>query len=68
MISLRDFGEDGLEKVMDTTATVVGAGGLGSPALRLLSAIGFGRIRIIDHDVVELSNLQRQTIYNTEDV
>lgn len=68
MISLRDFGEDGLEKVMDTTVTVVGAGGLGSPALRLLSAIGFGIIRIIDHDIVELSNLQRQTIYNTEDL
>ncbi|MHA1927177.1 MAG: HesA/MoeB/ThiF family protein [Candidatus Thorarchaeota archaeon] len=68
MISLRDFGEDSLEKVMDTTVTVVGAGGLGSPALRLLSAIGFGRIRIIDHDIIELSNLQRQTIYNTEDL
>ncbi|MHA1576487.1 MAG: HesA/MoeB/ThiF family protein, partial [Candidatus Thorarchaeota archaeon] len=68
MLSLHDFGEDDLEKLIDTTVSVVGAGGLGSPALRLLSAIGFGRIRIIDHDIVELSNLQRQTIYNTDDL
>ena len=68
MLALHDFREDDLEKLIDTTISVVGAGGLGSPALRLLSAIGFGRIRIIDHDIVELSNLQRQTLYNTEDL
>lgn len=68
MLALRDFSENDLESIMNTTITVVGAGGLGSPILRLLTSIGFGRIRIIDHDIVDLSNLQRQNIYNTEDV
>ncbi len=68
MLALRDFTENDLEAIEDTTITVVGAGGLGSPALRLLTAIGFGRIRIIDHDIVELSNLQRQTVYNYSDI
>lgn len=68
MLALRDFSEDDMESIMKTTITVVGAGGLGSPALRLLTAIGFGKIRIIDRDIVELSNIQRQTIYNTQDI
>ncbi|MGY5859921.1 MAG: HesA/MoeB/ThiF family protein [Candidatus Thorarchaeota archaeon] len=68
MLALRDFSEDDMKSIMNTTIAVVGAGGLGSPALRLLTAIGFGEIRIIDRDIVELSNIQRQTIYNTEDI
>jgi molybdopterin/thiamine biosynthesis adenylyltransferase len=68
MLALRDFTEDDMQSIMRSTVTVVGAGGLGSPALRLLTAIGFGTIRIIDRDVVELSNIQRQTIYNTADI
>jgi molybdopterin/thiamine biosynthesis adenylyltransferase len=68
MLALRDFSEDDMKAVIDSTVTVVGAGGLGSPALRLLTAVGFGKIRIIDRDIVELSNIQRQTIYNTEDI
>jgi len=68
MLALHDFEEKDMEALLSTTVSVVGAGGLGSPALRLLSAIGFGRIRIIDQDIVELSNIQRQTVYNTEDI
>ncbi|MHA1906879.1 MAG: HesA/MoeB/ThiF family protein [Candidatus Thorarchaeota archaeon] len=68
MIALRDFNRDSLDSIMNTSITVVGAGGLGSPILVLLTSIGFGKIRIIDRDIVELSNLQRQTIYNTEDI
>jgi len=68
MLALKDFSESDMESIMDTTVTVVGAGGLGSPALRLLTAIGFGKIKIVDRDIVELSNIQRQTIYNTEDI
>ena len=68
MLALKDFSENDMESIMNTTITVVGAGGLGSPALRLLTAIGFGKIRIIDRDIVELSNIQRQTIYNTQDI
>jgi len=67
-LALRDFSERDMDTILDTSVAVVGAGGLGSPALRLLTAMGFGHIRIIDRDIVELSNLQRQTIYNTADV
>jgi len=65
---LKGFGEQEMQRILRTTVSVVGAGGLGSPALRLLTAMGFGKIRIIDRDIVELSNLQRQTVYNTGDV
>lgn len=68
MLALRDFSEEDMEAIMSTTIAQVGAGGLGSPALRLLAAIGFGRILIVDRDVVELSNIQRQTVYNNEDI
>lgn len=68
MLALRNFSDDDMKSIMKTTIAVVGAGGLGSPALRLLTAIGFGNIRIIDRDIVELSNIQRQTIYNTQDI
>jgi adenylyltransferase/sulfurtransferase len=68
MMALRDFSEDDMKSIMKTTIAVVGAGGLGSPALRLLTALGFGKIRIIDRDIVELSNIQRQTVYNTTDI
>ncbi len=68
MLALRDFDEEDLRSVEGTSITVVGAGGLGSPILQLLTSIGFGKIRIIDYDVVELSNLQRQTIYNYDDI
>ncbi|MGY5865246.1 MAG: HesA/MoeB/ThiF family protein [Candidatus Thorarchaeota archaeon] len=68
MLALRDFSENDMETIMNTTVAQIGAGGLGSPSLRLLTAIGFGRIRIIDRDIVELSNIQRQTVFNTEDI
>ncbi|MFW9812017.1 MAG: ThiF family adenylyltransferase [Candidatus Thorarchaeota archaeon] len=68
MLALRDLSEEDMETIMNTTVVQVGAGGLGSPSLRLLTAIGFGRIRIVDRDIVELSNIQRQTIFNTEDI
>jgi len=68
MLALRDFTEKNMQSIMHANVTVVGAGGLGSPALRLLTALGFGTIRIIDRDIVELSNIQRQTIYNTNDI
>jgi adenylyltransferase/sulfurtransferase len=68
MLALRDFSEEDMETIMNTTVAQIGAGGLGSPSLRLLTAIGFGRIRIVDRDIVELSNIQRQTVFNTEDI
>jgi adenylyltransferase/sulfurtransferase len=66
MLALHNFTETDMESIAASTVSVVGAGGLG--ALRLLTAIGFGKIRIIDRDIVELSNIQRQTVYNTVDI
>ncbi len=61
-------GSEGQEKLLKSSVLVVGAGGLGSPALMYLSAAGVGRIGIVDHDKVSTSNLQRQIIHNTSSV
>lgn len=67
-IRLAGFGLDGQRRLRDATVTVVGAGGLGCPALGYLATAGVGAIRVIDHDVVELSNLQRQPLFSSSDV
>jgi molybdopterin-synthase adenylyltransferase len=64
-IVLREVGGAGQQRLRAARAAVVGAGGLGSPALLYLAAAGVGRIAIIDDDVVDLSNLQRQVIHGT---
>jgi adenylyltransferase/sulfurtransferase len=63
-----EVGLAGQERLAASRALVIGAGGLGSPALQYLAAAGVGRIGIIDHDVVDETNLQRQTIFATSDV
>ncbi|MBU1617046.1 MAG: HesA/MoeB/ThiF family protein [Candidatus Margulisbacteria bacterium] len=65
---LQEIGEAGQEKLRQGRVLVVGAGGLGSPALLYLAAAGVGHIGIVDSDFIELSNLNRQTLYATEDV
>lgn len=65
-IMLREIGGPGQKALKQAKVLVVGAGGLGSPALLYLAAAGIGRIGVIDEDVVEASNLQRQVIH-TED-
>ncbi len=67
-IRLSGFGLEGQRNLKDALVTVVGAGGLGCPALAYLATAGVGTIRLVDHDVVELSNLQRQPLYATTDV
>lgn len=65
---LPEVGEEGQARLLSSSALVVGAGGLGSNALACLAAAGFGRLGIIEHDRVELSNLQRQLLYETADI
>ena len=67
-ISLPQVGIAGQQKLSDASVLVVGAGGLGSPALLYLAAAGIGRIGIIDDDTVDISNLQRQIIHSTNNV
>ncbi len=63
-----EVGLAGQERLTASRVLVVGAGGLGSPALQYLAAAGVGRIGIVDDDVVDETNLQRQTIFATADV
>ena len=65
---LKGFGKDAQLKLKQSRVLVVGAGGLGCPALLYLAAAGVGKIGIVDFDVVEESNLQRQILFNSEDV
>jgi molybdopterin/thiamine biosynthesis adenylyltransferase/rhodanese-related sulfurtransferase len=63
-----EVGLAGQEKLARARVLVVGAGGLGAPVLQYLAAAGVGRIGIVDDDVVDITNLQRQVIYATADV
>lgn len=67
-IILKDVGIEGQEKISTSKILVIGAGGLGSPALLYLAAAGIGTIGIADGDALDLSNLQRQVIHFTDDV
>ncbi|CAI0437315.1 unnamed protein product [Linum tenue] len=60
---LSSFGVQGQSKLVKSSILVVGAGGLGAPALMYLAASGVGRLGIVDHDVVELNNMHRQVIH-----
>lgn len=61
-----EVGLEGQQKLKATSALIIGAGGLGSPAALYLAAAGVGRIGLVDYDVVDESNLQRQVIHGTE--
>jgi molybdopterin/thiamine biosynthesis adenylyltransferase len=63
-----EVGVEGQEKLKKGSVLCVGAGGLGSPAALYLAAAGVGTIGIVDFDVVDFSNLQRQVIHGTSDV
>ena len=67
-IMLYGFGEEGQEKLKKARVFIAGAGGLGSPVSIYLAIAGVGNIRIIDHDTVELSNLNRQILHWQENI
>ncbi|WP_336947092.1 HesA/MoeB/ThiF family protein [Asaia sp. HN010] len=67
-ILLPEIGALGQARLRDSSVLVIGAGGLGSPLALYLAAAGIGRIGIVDDDRVELSNLQRQILFQTDDI
>ena len=67
-VMLEEIGYQGQLKLKQSKVCVVGVGGLGNPITARLAAMGVGKIRIVDRDVIELSNLHRQTMFNEDDV
>jgi len=67
-VMLEQIGYQGQLKLKNAVACVVGVGGLGNPITTRLAAMGVGKIRIVDRDVIELSNLHRQTMFDEDDI
>lgn len=67
-IVLKEIGGAGQRRLLGAHVALIGAGGIGSPAIQYLAGAGVGRLTVIDDDVVALSNLQRQTLFGTADI
>jgi adenylyltransferase/sulfurtransferase len=67
-IILKEIGGAGQQRLLDAHVGLIGAGGIGAPAIQYLAAAGVGRLTVIDDDVVSLSNLQRQVLFATGDI
>ena len=67
-IMIQGVGEEGQERLKEARVIIAGGGGLGSPAAIYLTAAGVGKMRLVDHDTVELSNLNRQVLHWDEDI
>jgi len=67
-IMMQEIGEEGQQKLADSSVLVVGCGGLGSPVLYYLTAMGIGHIGLCDGDIVSLPNLNRQILFTMEDI
>lgn len=66
-IALDDIGISGQEKLRNASILIVGMGGLGCPAATYLAGAGIGRLGLLDHDSVSITNLHRQTLYAEAD-
>jgi molybdopterin-synthase adenylyltransferase len=67
-IVLRDIGGSGQSRLLASHVLLIGAGGIGCPAIQYLAAAGVGRISVVDNDTVSMSNLQRQVLYGEADI
>jgi molybdopterin/thiamine biosynthesis adenylyltransferase len=67
-IILKKIGVLGQKKLLRSSVLIVGAGGLGSPISIYLTAVGVGKLGVVDNDNVEMSNLSRQIVFNTDDI
>ncbi|MEO9321069.1 MAG: ThiF family adenylyltransferase [Nitrososphaera sp.] len=67
-VMLEEIGFDGMEKIRSAKVCVVGAGGIGNPVITQLAAMGVGKIRVVDRDVIEVTNLHRQHLYTDDDI
>src|SRR6188768_2827415 len=67
-LALTEIGAAGQQRLANSSVLVIGAGGLGSPAALYLAAAGVGTIGLVDHDHIEISNLQRQVLFDTSQI
>ena len=67
-IILKNIGVGGQKKIFNSKVLIIGIGGLGCPLLTYLAASGVGKIGIVDHDKIEISNLNRQTLFTEKDI
>lgn len=67
-MALSEIGQEGQEKLLSSKVAIVGMGGLGCPAAQYLTAAGVGFLKLIDGDTVDITNLQRQPLFSSEDV
>jgi molybdopterin/thiamine biosynthesis adenylyltransferase len=67
-IVLREIGGEGQRALLDADIAVIGAGGIGAPVIQYLAAAGVGRLRVVDDDRVDLSNLQRQILFDEKQI
>ena len=67
-IILKNIGPIGQKKILNSKVLIIGMGGLGCPVAEFLTRSGVGTLGIVDHDVVSLSNIHRQSLYNENDI
>ena len=67
-IILKNIGALGQKKILSSKVLIIGMGGLGSPAADFLVRSGIGTLGIVDHDIISLSNLHRQSLYDEKDI